>query len=295
MTKNLNWISENQIAVHAAAKINLYLQITGVRHDGYHKLDSLVGFTNFGDRISVKKGRDITLNIEGPYRDSLYPINDQNLVLCAAKVLASEIGFHGGASITLDKRLPVSSGLGGGSADAAATLHALNELWGGGISDEALAKIGLRLGADVPACLLSETLLMSGVGETVHPVETSLDFGVLLINPGIPISTPYVFKQRDGSFSISVNEEVPLNREDFCSFLRTKKNDLQDTVIELEPQIAIVLDAISAQVGCRLSRMSGSGATCFGIFNSEAAAISAAYTVSSEHTDWWVQGTRFLN
>ena len=156
MTDLSDRAAKSHISVHAAAKINLFLHVTGRRPDGYHELDSLVGFTEFGDRVSVECAEDISLKIDGPFGYGL-PVDDGNLVLKAASTLARDTGHPGGARITLQKNLPASSGIGGGSADAAATLRALNELWQVDLSPEKLAQIGLTLGADVPVCLSSRT------------------------------------------------------------------------------------------------------------------------------------------
>lgn len=286
--------SATQISVHAAAKINLFLNVTGRREDGYHELDSLVGFTAIGDRLTVDACEKITFSIDGPFGQGL-PLNDDNLVLAAAWLLAEEAGYQGGAAITLQKNLPVSSGIGGGSADAAATLQALNRLWGVGVSREMLAKIGLRLGADVPVCLRSKTARMSGIGEIIRPMEPLPPLGVLLVNPGAAVSTPQVFKARKGSFSSPVDGSIPRDGKGLCEFLALQQNDLEVPAIELAPEIATVLQTLSGLEGCRLSRLSGSGATCFGLFDDEAAAAAARDAVSASDTDWWTQATHFLD
>jgi 4-diphosphocytidyl-2-C-methyl-D-erythritol kinase len=286
--------SATQISGHAAAKINLFLHVTGRREDGYHELDSLVGFTAIGDHITVDASEEITLSIGGPFGGGL-PVSDDNLVLAAARLLAEEVGFQGGAAITLQKNLPVSSGIGGGSADAAATLQALNQLWDVGASREMLATIGLRLGADVPVCLHSKTARMSGIGDIIHPLDPLPDLGVLLVNPGVAVSTPQVFKARKGAFSSPLDASVPKDGKDLCEFLARQRNDLQVSAIELVPEITTVLETLSDLEGCRLSRLSGSGATCFGLFDDQASAIAARDIVSACHADWWVQPTHFLN
>ena len=285
--------SGSQISVHAAAKINLFLHVTGRREDGYHELDSLVGFTAFGDRISVDASDEITLRVDGPFSDGL-PVNDDNLVIAAAGLLAEEAGYQGGAAITLQKNLPVSSGIGGGSADAAATLQALNRLWGVGASPQILATIGLRLGADVPVCLRSKTARMSGIGEIILPMDPLPDLGVLLVNPGVAVSTPLVFKARKGAFSPAVDLSDPRGGKELCEFLALQQNDLQIPALDLVPVIAQVLETLSGLEGCRLSRLSGSGATCFGLFDDEAGAVAACDAVSAYHPDWWVQPTHFV-
>jgi len=283
-----------QISVHAAAKINLFLHVTGRREDGYHKLDSLVGFTAIGDHITVAASEEITLRISGPFGEGL-SVDDDNLVFAAARLLAEEVGYHGGAAITLQKNLPVSSGIGGGSADAAATLQALNRLWDVGASPQMLAKIGLRLGADVPVCLRSKTARMGGIGEMIDPMDPLPDLGILLVNPGLAVSTPQVFKARQGPFSQPVDVSVPKSGKELCEFLALQQNDLQAPSIELAPVIAQVLETLSGLEGCRLSRLSGSGATCFGLFDDEAAAVAACDAISACHADWWIQPTHFLD
>ncbi len=294
MTDQSDRASKRQISVHAAAKINLFLHVTGRRPDGYHELDSLVGFTEFGDQISVERAEEVSLKVDGPFSVGL-PVNEDNLVLRAARSLARETGCQSGAAITLQKNLPVSSGIGGGSADAAATLHALNELWQTNLSPEELAQIGLGLGADVPVCLLSKTARMSGIGEVIRPVPPLPGLGVLMINPRIPVSTPQVFKARHGPFSSVVGEAVPADRTGFCTFLMSQNNDLQYPAIELVPEIAKILETLSAQAGCHVARLSGSGATSFGLFDDQEVAAEAGRTLSTQHVDWWFQPTRFLS
>ena len=286
--------SATQISVHAAAKINLFLHVTGRREDGYHELDSLVGFTATGDCLTVDVCEEITFSIDGPFGEGL-PVNDDNLVLAAARLLAEEVGYRGGAAIILQKNLPVSSGIGGGSADAAATLQALNRLWGIGVSRKLLATIGLQLGADVPVCLRSKTARMSGIGEIICPMDPLPDLGVLLVNSGVAVLTPEVFKARKGSFSSPVDTSIPKDGKGFREFLALQRNDLEVPAIEHAPEILTVLQTLSGLEGCRLARLSGSGATCFGLFDDEAAAAAGRDAVLASHADWWTQATHFLD
>ncbi len=282
------------VAIHAPAKINLYLHVTGRRADGYHELDSLVGFTSHGDLIQVRQHEKLYFQINGPFGSSLQA-NDDNLIVRAAKALARETGHQGGAHITLKKNLPVSSGIGGGSADAAATLKALNLLWKTGLVDGDLATLGLKLGADIPVCILSKAARMSGVGESVSKVESLPPLGVLLINPGIPISTLKVFKMHRGSFSQRVELQPIEDTEVLYEFLAHQRNDLQDLAIQIVPGIKEVLDILSAETGCRLVRLSGSGATCFGLFDNETLAKDAGRSISGNYPNWWVQPTHFIS
>ena len=281
------------VSIHAPAKINLYLHVTGHRTDGFHDLDSLVGFTALGDVIEVRQHEELHFQISGPFGPSLLA-NDDNLVVAAARALAMETGYQGGAHITLKKNLPVSSGIGGGSADAAATLKALNVLWGTGLAEGALAALGTRLGADMPVCILSKAARMSGIGEIVREVERLPPLGVLLINPGVPVSTPKVFQMHRGDFSPRVDLQTISDAKALCEFLARQQNDLQDLAIEIAPVIQEVLDVLFAELGCRLARLSGSGATCFGLCDNETLAKVSGKAISGSHPGWWVQPTRLL-
>ena len=294
MTDECSGTPLDGVVIHAPAKINLYLHIVGRRADGYHELDSLVGFTAHGDVIQVRQHERLYLEINGPFGSSL-PANDDNLIVRAARALAGETGCRGGAHITLKKNLPVSSGIGGGSADAAATLKALNLLWETGLADEDLAALGLNLGADIPVCILSKTARMNGMGEMVSKVENLPPLGVILINPGIPISTRRVFKMHQGKFSPTVELQTIEDTEVFYEFLARQKNDLQDLAIRIVPAIKEALDILSEETGCRLVRLSGSGATCFGLFDNESLAKASGRSISCKYPNWWVQPTHFIS
>ena len=282
------------VSIHAPAKINLYLNVIGRRSDGYHELDSLVGFTAHGDLIQAKLHEKLYFQINGPFGSSLQ-VNDDNLIVRAARALVKETNYAGGAHITLKKNLPVASGIGGGSADAAATLKALNLLWETRLVDEELAALGLKLGADIPVCLLSKAARMSGVGERVSRVEGLPPLGVLLINPGIPISTFKVFQMHRGNFSSKTKLQPIGDTEVLYDFLAHQKNDLQDLAIQIAPGISEVLDILSAEPDCRLVRLSGSGATCFGLFDNETLAKESGRSISRNYPNWWVQPTHFIS
>ncbi len=294
MTDHSTGTSLDGVEIHAPAKINLYLHITGRRADGYHELDSLVGFTAHGDVIQVRKHKKLCLKIHGPFGSSLQA-NDDNLIVRAARALARETGYQGGAHITVKKNLPVSSGIGGGSADAAATLKALNLLWETGLADEDLAALGLRLGADIPVCILGKVARMSGMGEAVSKLESLPPLGVLLVNPGIPISTHRVFQTHQGNFSPRVELQEIGDAEVLYEFLACQKNDLQDLAIQIVPAIREALEILSAETGCRLVRLSGSGATCFGLFDNESLAKASGRAISRHYPNWWVQPTHFIS
>lgn len=258
-------------AVHAVApaKINLTLHVTGRRADGYHLLDSLVVFTEAGDLLSLNDGPGLSLQLTGPQAASLAPEPD-NLVLRAARIVdARRVAF------TLDKRLPVASGMGGGSSDAAAALKLLAAR-GLPLPDTA----GLmRLGADLPVCMTAPApARMQGLGEQVTPQPGVPALWLLLVNPGQGLSTPAVFKALQSPDNPPMPAELPAwpDAPALADWLARMRNDLQAPAIALMPAIADLLAAIAAQPGCLLARMTGSGATCFGIFDGETALAAAA-------------------
>lgn len=272
----------------APAKLNLYLHVLGRRDDGYHILDSLVAFAAAGDVLHCAPAEDLSLVLTGPFAPALSGEAD-NLVLRAARALAAACGVPPRARITLEKRLPVASGIGGGSADAAAALRALCRLWGVTPGAATLARIALSLGADVPVCLESRPLRMGGIGERLQPAPALPDCGVLLVNPGIAVATASVFRGRVGEFSEPA--VLPVRWDDAAAMaadLRVLRNDLEAPARALAPVIGTVLDALAAQPGCLLARMSGSGATCFGVFRYAAAAAQAARGLARE--GWWMWG-----
>lgn len=275
------------VEAFAAAKVNLTLHVTGQRADGYHLLDSLVVFAGVGDRILVEAAKDLQLKIDGPMADGLSS-GPENLVLRAAALLGG-----GGAAITLTKNLPVSSGIGGGSADAAASLRALSSLWQLPLPHP--EKV-LSLGADVPVCLASKACRMSGVGEVLQPAPALPPFWLVLANPGFAVSTPAVFTALENHAQTAMPKALPdfTDLHDLAKFLARMRNDLEPAAIKAAPAIANVLAALTSMSGCLLARMSGSGATCFGIFADQTLAAAAARTISDAKPDWWVAAAPVL-
>lgn len=275
----------------ARAKINLDLLITGRLDNGYHMLDSLVVFAEYGDDISVKLADKLTLDIMGPFSFELDNISD-NIILKAARLLQHEYGIDEGAEITLVKNLPVSSGIGGGSADAAATIKALINLWNIPYDPERMAKMTLSLGADVPVCMASRTMQMSGIGDILRPVVMPFALNLLLVNTGVSVSTAQIFKARSaGNVGISEARVLPEALSDLkqlCDILSQTGNDLARSACEAEPEIEESLIAIARQNKCLLHGMSGSGATCFGLFPTFKDAKLAAINISRTHPHWWV-------
>jgi 4-diphosphocytidyl-2-C-methyl-D-erythritol kinase len=271
----------------ARAKVNLYLRVTGRRADGYHLLDSLAVFADAKDIVTAGHAEELTLDIRGAEAVALTGEPD-NLVLRAARALAEATGRTPKAAITLTKLLPVASGIGGGSADAAAALRVLDALWETGLDHAALEAIAAQLGADVPVCVASRPARMMGVGEILSAAPELPACGLLLANPRIALPTPQVFRARRGEFSPPA--EMPERLADaaaLADWLRPLGNDLQDAALSLCAAIAEVLSAIAAQPGCLLARMSGSGATCFGLFATPAQAQAAAKALPAT---WWRHG-----
>jgi 4-diphosphocytidyl-2-C-methyl-D-erythritol kinase len=273
----------------ARAKVNLYLHITGRRVDGYHLLDSLIVFAETGDEIAVAPAERLSLTIDGLFSAGLGAGPD-NLVLRAAHALRAQAGARAGAAIRLTKNLPVASGIGGGSADAAATLDALCGLWNVAPGRSALLKLAMSLGADVPVCLDGLPSFVGGVGDELAPARGLPPAWLLLANPGIATPTPAVFKARRGAFSAPARwSEPPRNFAEFAARLRACGNDLTEAAISVTPAIREVLVALAGLPGCALARLSGSGATCFGLFADEAAASAAEAALRSAQPAWWVK------
>jgi 4-diphosphocytidyl-2-C-methyl-D-erythritol kinase len=272
----------------APAKINLCLHVTGRRQDGYHLLDSLAIFAGAGDEVEAEPAEDLTLIIEGPFAAGLRAEPD-NLVLRAARALAVAAGIAPRARITLHKHLPIASGIGGGSADAAAALRVLQRLWATGLPEPDLHALAASLGADVPVCLAAAPARMTGIGEILHPAPALPEFGLVLVNPGLAVSTPAVFRARQAGFSQPL--ALPEAWKDAAAMaldLAQLRNDLEPPAIGLCPAIGEVLRALRAAPGVLLARMSGSGATCFALTAtaSEAAQVAA----STPGQGWWRWG-----
>lgn len=276
------------ITEFAHAKINLCLHVTGQRSDGYHLLDSLVVFAGIGDGIRATPAQGFALTVDGPFAAQV-PGGDDNLVLRAARLVADQ-----GVSLHLTKRLPAASGIGGGSADAAAAIRAvlrLRAMAGQMMApDPDLGARILGLGADVPVCLASHPCRMRGIGETLDWLPPLPDTWVVLANPGVEVPTPAVFK------ALAVKDNPPLpdalphwgSAEALAAFLAEQRNDLEGPARAIAPQIDGVIAALATQTGSLIARMSGSGATCFALFASEDAALDAADLLAAEHPEWWI-------
>jgi 4-diphosphocytidyl-2-C-methyl-D-erythritol kinase len=287
-------------AEKAPAKINLTLRVLGRRADGYHELESLVAFAGVGDALTFAPGGALTLAVSGPTAQAAGD-NADNLVLKAARALAGRIAGLTLGGFALSKRLPVAAGLGGGSADAAAALRLLARANGVALDDPRLMQAAQATGSDVPVCLDPKPRLMRGVGDVLSaPLDLPRLFTVL-VNPGVAVSTRDVFAALNLASvpaSGGASSPTPLVSEGwggeptaFVAALARERNDLEAPAIELEPAIADVLAVLQALPDCRLARMSGSGATCFGLFPTNAAAAAAARTLRVGYPQWWVRAT----
>jgi 4-diphosphocytidyl-2-C-methyl-D-erythritol kinase len=273
----------------APAKLNLYLHVTGRRADGFHLLDSLVAFSDIGDRLSVAPAPRLSLAITGPFAHDLAQDDAQkNLVWRAAEALAAKLSRAPDVALTLEKNLPVASGVGGGSSDAAAALKALAVHWQASIDERALCAIAATLGADVPVCVVARPSFFGGIGDEIAAAPPLPQAPLLLVNPGIALPTASVFRARHGGFSAASRfASAPASVADLAAILKERHNDLTDAAISIVPAVGDVLERLAAQPGALLARMSGSGATCFALFETTAAAEAAAASLKMEQPRWW--------
>jgi 4-diphosphocytidyl-2-C-methyl-D-erythritol kinase len=283
------------ISEFASAKVNLALHVTGRRADGYHLLDSIVVFVAAGDRLEAGPGADLTLELTGP-RTAGVPVAG-NLVLKAAAALRLAAGKPElGARLRLDKHLPAAAGLGGGSSDAAAALRALDRLWGLGLDSAELMAIGAGIGADVPVCVAAASARVQGIGERVTPLPALPEVHLVLANPARALATASVFAGLAEPDNPGL-PEVPgrwTGVGHLVEYLGECRNDLTATAMAAEPEIRNVLAALAGEPACLLARMSGSGATCFGLYATPADAAAAAAALARRHPHWWVAAARVL-
>ena len=270
------------VEAFAPAKINLTLHVTGQRADGYHLLQSLVVFADVGDRVTARAARVMSLDVRGPMARGV-PADQSNLVWRAAEALGVQ------AHLTLEKHLPAAAGIGGGSSDAAAALRALVALAGRNLPVDH----GLSLGADVPVCLLARAAVMEGIGEVVSPVEGLPELPAVLVNPGVEVSTPSVFK------SLARKDNPPMapvptamSVADVAGWATQQRNDLEPPAVARQPVIGAVLAALADLPGALMVRMSGSGATCFALFDTQDSAEAGAAALRAACPAWWVRACR---
>jgi 4-diphosphocytidyl-2-C-methyl-D-erythritol kinase len=280
----------------APAKVNLTLAVLGRRRDGYHSIDSLVVFAGVADRLTLTPGKPLGLSVRGASAAKAGAIDD-NLVLKAARALETEVRGLKLGHFTLKKRLPVAAGLGGGSSDAAAALRLLARANRIALSDARLRRAARRIGADVPVCVDPQPRRMRGIGDVLSKPLAVPPLAALLVNPGVPVPTRDVFeilRLKPGGRPRRAGRAARLPRKanDFVAFLAAQGNDLEPAAIKLQPVILRVLAALQREPGCALARMSGSGATCFGLFTSSRAAASAGRRLAAAQPRWWVKATK---
>jgi len=281
----------------ARAKVNLTLRVVGRRVDGYHDLESLVAFADCADRLSLLPGPSLDLITIGPLAAACGETAD-NLVLKAARLLGERVPDLKAGSFTLDKVLPVAAGIGGGSADAAAALRLLAKLNNLALDDKRLVEVALLTGADVPVCLASRPCDMTGVGENLLPLSLP-KMPCVMVNPRVAVATKDVFSAlglRNGQLLVGTSDilqapawpEAGASVEDWVEALAESSNDLEAPAMRIQPVITEVIAALNAANGAWLARMSGSGATCFAIFENTAEAQRAAQKIRLDHPQWWV-------
>ena len=278
------------LTLTAPAKINLFLSITGKNDNGYHALQSLIAFTkNFGDVITITPANEFSFSFDST-ADHL-PTDDNNLVICAANLLASTLGKDLNCAIHLSKHIPIGAGLGGGSSDAATTIKGLLKFWEvDNIDQKQLDNILLQLGADVPSCYHAQPCYFEGIGEIITPLDNFSSCSAVLVYPNQHCSTQDIFKNFNEEFSKPISLPANFtNRKDMIEFLHHQKNDLTFAAIKNIPEISDVLQAIEMQKNCFVSRMSGSGSACFGLFPTDEDARHAVKSITQKHPNWWIQ------
>jgi 4-diphosphocytidyl-2-C-methyl-D-erythritol kinase len=277
----------------APAKVNLTLRVLGRRADRYHDIESLVVFADIGDALTFTPGSALALEVSGPSAAAAGETGD-NLVLKAADTLGQRVAGLQLGAFALSKRLPVAAGLGGGSSDAAAALRLLAHANGIALDDPRIMQVARSTGADVPVCLDPRPRVMRGIGDILSAPLDLPKLHAVLVNPGVAVPTKMVFAalNLDATPPTSnASAQWPSNPADLVAVLAKDRNDLEAPAIELQPVIAALLAVLRNLPGCRLARMSGSGATCFGLFDTSVAAAAAARTLRVGYPDWWVEPT----
>lgn len=276
----------------APAKVNLFLHVGDKRADGYHNLLSLVVFADIGDRLTLASADRLSLKVTGPFPDT-GPADD-NLVMKATRALQAWADKNGHktkpVAFTLEKNLPIASGIGGGSSDAAAALLMLAAHWRLPVAIDDLEAMGLQLGADIPVCLRAAPTLIGGVGEVLEPVDNLPPFALVLVNPRVEVPTAQVFK----ALTVRSGAQAPPRRtlksaRDLAMYLDGTMNDLAAPAKTIAPVVMNIENVLTATEGCLTARMSGSGATCFGLYETTPAAEAAAKTIAAAHPEWWVR------
>jgi len=292
----MNDQTSKTLRVFAPAKINLYLHVTGQRENGYHTLDSLVGFADIGDEIQISSAEDFRFEITGPFANAFHGRDidaspeSSNLAVRAVWALSRLAEKAPAFKITLQKNLPLGAGIGGGSADAAAVLWGLLEYWNLSADLDGLDALMIMLGADVPVCFACKTLHVSGIGEKLKPVSPAPEIPIVLVHPGKACNTKEIFNRFKSDFSETITPPAHFNSAtEMIDFLADTENMLTSSALHFVPEIQNTMRALSTKKDCLLSRMSGSGSTCFGLFDDMDQAEKAAENLMIENPDWWVK------
>jgi 4-diphosphocytidyl-2-C-methyl-D-erythritol kinase len=279
------------LTLAAPAKINLFLHVTGRRADGYHLLESLVAFADCGETVTLSPAASTTVTASGPFA-AVLPQDGNDTLSRALAAFTRATGVPFPCAVKVDKQIPAGAGLGGGSADAAAVLRGVMQLSGRTLPPAALTALAASVGADVPVCLLHQAAVMRGIGEQVTPCPLPAPLAAVLVNPGISLSTPEIFNRRSAPFRPRLTETAlsHLTEARLRALLLETTNDLQPAAVSLAPVIGTALAALAAEAGCWLARMTGSGSTCFGLFENAALATVAAEKLAARFA--WVRAVR---
>lgn len=279
----------------APAKINLFLHITGKRDNGYHELESLISFADFGDNLHIEDAEDLSFSTQGAFDKSFKKSeidttpNSKNIIIKTLWALAELAGRDPKLKIALEKNLPLAAGIGGGSADAAAMARYLVGVWNIP-HNSTLDEVLLSLGADVPVCFYNQSAFVSGIGENIKPAPSMPKIHAVLVNPRQSCSTQDIFEKFNSGYRKTIDLPNSFDSaQDLCTFLKSQHNDLEDAAIRNIPAIYDILTLLDDFDGGMLARMSGSGATCFGIFETEDQAIKAKKELRQSHPDWWIK------
>lgn len=284
------------MSIFSPAKINLYLHITGKRDDGYHLLDSLVAFTDIGDTIDISPSDHFRFKIDGPYagyfseEERHSTPNSKNIIVIALRTLSRRMGKPLNFSVKLTKNMPLASGIGGGSSNAASAIWGALRYWDVQLEAQELTNFMLEIGADVPVCYRCETVRMRDIGiPDKRPIEIP-EIPIILVNPGKSAHTADIFKKFKASYKdmIDIPDQFRTSTE-LIGFLKQTDNALYAPALQTIPEIENVIHNIRMQTGCSLARMSGSGATCFGLFENEEQSITAFQKIKEANPDWWVR------
>ncbi len=285
----------------APAKINLYLHVTGRLDNRYHTLDSLIGFADIGDTVTIKPAQNFTFTTSGPFSKGFSTKeldsspSSSNLAVRATWLISHALNKTPDFEIHLTKNLPMGAGIGGGSSDAATILWALMDYWKKSPDEEVLNTIMLELGADVPACLDCRPKFISGIGDVIEPAHDLPEYPIVLVFPGKQCATHKIFQNFHATYKEAItNSDKMRIADNALTFIKAQNNQLTSAAIEEVPEIQNVLNALDKSQNCLLSRMSGSGSTCFGLYNDMNEAQEAAHNISKENPDWWVK-TATLN